>query len=226
MKEYFNILKASQPFCGFSDEELEAVLGTLGVNPASYPKGSIIFSQGEAVTHAGVLLAGSIIAESVSYGGNRRVMQTLSPGDLFGDVLMSSLNHPTPVSTIAKEDSKVLFLSISDLVDKTCDPLCKRVLMNMLHGIADKFWNLNRKIDYLSCKEMRQRIAMFLLDMHKQYSSLTFRVEYSREELASLLSVNRSALSRELSRMQTEGIISYYRSAFKIEDLNKLSECL
>lgn len=226
MKKYYEILKHSQPFLGFSDEELDSVLSFLSFSPVNYPKGSTVFNQGDFITRSGLLLEGNIIAESVSYSGVRRVMQNLSAGDLFGDVLMYSENQPTPVSAIVKEDSKVLFLDINELMEKACNPLCRRVLSNILHGLADKFWALNRKIAYLSCKEMRSKIAMYLLDMQKKYSSTTFIVDFSREDLASLLGVNRSALSRELSRMQAEGIISYYKSSFKIEDLQALKKCL
>ncbi len=226
MKKYYKTLMKSQPFLGFSEEELENVLAFLSITPVSYPKGSTVFNQGDKITHSGILLEGSIIAESVSYSGIRRVIQTLKAGDLFGDVLMYSENDPTPVTTLVKEDSMVILLNITELMEKSCNPLCRRVLTNILHGLADKFWTLNRKIAYLSCKEMRAKIAMFLLDMQKRYSSMTFIVEYSREELASLLGVNRSALSRELSRMQTEGIISFYKSSFKIENMQTLKECL
>ncbi len=226
MKKYYKTLMKSQPFLGFSEEELENVLAFLNVTPVSYPKGSTVFNQGDKISHSGILLEGSIIAESVSYSGVRRVMQTLKAGDLFGDVLMYSENDPTPVTTLVKEDSKVMLLNITELMEKSCNPLCRRVLTNILHGLANKFWTLNRKIAYLSCKEMRAKIAMFLLDMQKRYSSMTFIVEYSREELASLLGVNRSALSRELSRMQAEGIISFYKSSFKIENMQILKNCL
>ncbi|MBQ2943884.1 MAG: Crp/Fnr family transcriptional regulator [Ruminococcus sp.] len=226
MDKYYEVLLKSQPFLGFSLEELRSVLEYLNANPVSYPKGSTVFNQGEKITHSGILLEGSVIAESVSYSGERRIIQTLHAGDLFGDVLMYSEHDPTPVSTIVREDSKVLLLDVNELMEKACNPLCRKALVNILHGLADKFWTLNRKIAYLSCNQMRSKIAMFLLDMQKRHNSQTFIAEYSREELASLLGVNRSALSRELSRMQKDGLISFYKSSFKIENLQKLRNCL
>ena len=53
----------------------------------------------------------------------------------------------------------------------------------------------------------------------------TFNTSLSREDLAALLGANRSALSRELSRMQADGILSFYKSSFKIEDADKLRDC-
>lgn len=226
MKEYYRVMQRSLPFEDFTEEEIAQVIKTLQLSPAFYKKGSTIFSQGENVTSAGLLLNGSVIAESVSYSGERRIIQTHSTGGLFGDVLMSSLNHPTPVSLIAKEDVCVVFLSFQKIAESTCDPLCRRVLTNMLHGIADKFWFLNRKIAYLSCKHLRGRVAMFLLDMQKEFGTATFLLPYNREELAGVLGANRTALSRELGRMQKEGIINFYKNSFKITDFKKLRNCL
>lgn len=226
MKEYYPTMHKSLPFESFTDEELDSVIKKLQLFTVCYQKGSIIFSQGEQVTRAGLLLKGTVIAESVSYSGERRIIQTHSTGALFGDVLMSSLNHPTPVSLVAKEDVCVIFLEFQKIAENTCDPLCRRVLTNMLHGIADKFWFLNRKIAYLSCKHLRGRIAMLLLDMQKEFGTTTFLLPYSREELAGVLGANRTALSRELSRMQKEGIINFYKNSFKITDPHKLRNCL
>ena len=226
MKKYYKIMQKSLPFENFDEEELTEVIGRLQLSPAFYQKGSVIFSQGENVTSAGLLLSGSVIAESVSYSGERRIIQTHKAGGLFGDVLMSSLNHPTPVSLIAKEDVCVLFLNFQKIAESTCVPLCRQVLTNMLHGIADKFWFLNRKIAYLSCKSLRGRIAMFLLDSKKEYGTTTFLLPYNRDELAALLGANRTALSRELGRMEKDEIISFYKNSFKILSTEKLRDCL
>ena len=225
MKEYYKTLNKSLPFKDFSNEELEYVIKRLNLSVTSYNKNSIIFSQGDIIDQSGVLLEGTIIAESVSHSGERRLIQSHTKGSLFADVLMSS-HQPTPVSVITKEDCKIVFLKFSLITENACDPLCRRVLTNMLGGIADKFWLLNRKIAYLSCKSLRSRIAMFLLDTYKAQNSKLLHLQYNREELAALLGANRSALSRELSRMQANNIISFYKSSFKIEDLKALKNCL
>lgn len=226
MKKYYEILKKTSVFKDFSSEEMDYIVKALGLTVANFSKGSVIFSQGDTVKKAGILLEGIITAESVSYSGERRLIQTHTKGNVFADVLMSSENHPTPVSVTTKEDSKVVFIDFDKLTANACNPVCRKALANMLHAIADKFWLLNRKIAYLSCKSLRSRIAMFLLDMQKELGQSTFILPYNREELSSLLGVNRSALSRELSRLQKEKIISFYKSSFKIEDTASLKNCL
>src|SRR5699024_12447397 len=56
---------------------------------------------------------------------------------------------------------------------------------------------------------------------------LTFRIPFTRAQLADYLNCDRSALSRELSRMQREGLLDTYRSSFKLlqpDALRKLSQ--
>lgn len=226
LEKYLSLLTKTIPFSGFSIQEVSEAIENLRLSTTVYKKGDIIFSQGERVSRSGIIISGSITAQSVSYSGQQRVISVLSAGDVFGDVLMSSERFPIPVSVSTREDTEVLFLSVSKLTEKSEDPLCMRILLNMLRGVSEKFWVLNRKIAYLSAKSLRARISLFLLDNIKDRGVSTFNVEYSREELASLLSVNRSALSRELSRMQSEGILEFYKSTFKILSSEALKKSL
>ena len=45
-----------------------------------------------------------------------------------------------------------------------------------------------------------------------------FDIPYNRQQLADYLGVDRSAMCSELSKMQKDGIISYHKNSFKIED--------
>ena len=58
--------------------------------------------------------------------------------------------------------------------------------------------------------------SLFLRDEQKKAGTALFTIPYNREKLAEFLAVNRSALSRELSRLQSEGVIEYYRNSFRI----------
>ena len=53
-----------------------------------------------------------------------------------------------------------------------------------------------------------------------------YEIVLDRQALADYLSVNRSALSRELSRMNEEGAVDYQRNSFYIRDAKKLEEIL
>ena len=57
---------------------------------------------------------------------------------------------------------------------------------------------------------------MDLLKKHSRVPGEPFDIPFDREAMAGYLNADRSALSRELSRMKSEGIIDYYRSTFRL----------
>ncbi len=63
---------------------------------------------------------------------------------------------------------------------------------------------------------MREKIISYLSSQAIEQGSKIFDIPYNRQQLADYLGVDRSALSSELSRMQKDGIISYYKNTFKL----------
>lgn len=51
----------------------------------------------------------------------------------------------------------------------------------------------------------------------KKSGSSAFRIPYNRQQLADYLSVDRSAMCNELSRMRREGLIEYERNRFSLK---------
>lgn len=52
--------------------------------------------------------------------------------------------------------------------------------------------------------------------MSSKFGSNSFEIPFNRQQLADYLSVERSALSSELSKMQTDGLISYRKNKFTL----------
>jgi len=50
----------------------------------------------------------------------------------------------------------------------------------------------------------------------RQAGSNAFEIPFNRQELAEYLSVDRSALSNELSKMRDDGILTFHRSRFEL----------
>lgn len=88
--------------------------------------------------------------------------------------------------------------------------------------ISDKYFALDRRVELLICKSLRARISLWLLDEARRAGSDTFTTPLTRAGLAEYLNCDRSALSRELSRMQQDGLIETWRSSFKLLDKDRL----
>ena len=75
---------------------------------------------------------------------------------------------------------------------------------------------LNEKAGYLSQRSTREKLLSYLSAQARRAGSASFRIPFDRQQLADFLSVNRSAMSAELSRMQGEGLLRVDRSAFTL----------
>ncbi len=227
LEPYYPLLRRATLFRDMEEEEIARLCRCLQCHVQDFEKGEYLFLAEEKITAAGILLEGRTCAESPHLSGEQSIVQTFSPGEMFGDLLMSGGSPGSPVSMRAAESCRVLYLPFDRIMDG-CAENCaahRRLRVNLLTEISGKFFRLNRKIRYLSNRSMRGRIAEFLLDCMSDAGSRTFNTSLSREELAALLGVNRPALSRELSRMQSDGILSFYKSSFKIENPDRLRDC-
>ena len=216
-----NVLGSCTLFAGIQATELERLLGCLGAEAAHYDKNAIVFCAGQPVRSCVLVLSGVLRAEAVNAAGEHTLMARHGPGALVGDVLMSTPGGVSPVYVIASETTTVLYLSFRKIMEgcRECCPAHSRLRENLIGEIAQKYWAQRQRLRYLSVGSLRRRIAMYLLEQ----GGGTFCLGMTREELADLLCVNRSALSRELGRMKRDGLIDFYRDTFRILDAEQLA---
>ena len=212
----------------FSELAPEAVAGFLRAARCrldSFPRGTILLSQGDSVAAAGVLLSGKIKAYRLNRQGEENLQSVMGPGSMFGDMLMATDNGKSPVTVEVTEDARVLFVPFDSIMAAGSE-FGNRLRVNLLHELSARYWALSRKVRYLSERSLRGRIALFLLDAARDQGGLTFTLPMTREAMASLLGVNRSALSRELSRMEKDGLVAVYRGSFRLLSREELESCI
>ena len=216
---------AAPLFAGLQDTDVATFLRTAPCRQDSFSKGTILLSQGDSVTAAGLLLSGKLKAYRLNRQGEENLQSVLGPGNMFGDMLMATDNGKSPVTVECTEDARVLFVPFGSIMAAPGD-FGDRLRVNLLHELSARYWALNRKVRYLSERSLRGRIALFLLDAAHDQGGPTFTLPMTREAMASLLGVNRSALSRELSRMEKDGLLAVYRGSFRLLSREGLEDCL
>lgn len=82
--------------------------------------------------------------------------------------------------------------------------------------MAEKNRLLTEKIRYLTQRSTRQKIVLYLSDLARKKGKATFSLPFNRQQMADFLSVDRSALSAELSKMKKEGLIDYRKDKFTL----------
>ena len=75
---------------------------------------------------------------------------------------------------------------------------------------------MNEKIIHMAKRTTRQKLMSFLSAKAAEAKSESFTVDMDRQQLADYLSVERSAMCAELSRMRKEGIIDFHKNVFEL----------
>lgn len=225
-QKWLKTLSACPLFKGINHENLDLMLGCLKPRIAVFKKNDFLALAGEPFEGLGVVLSGTVAVTKESPSGSRMILTILGPGEMFGEMAAFSQKRQWPATVVAQKNCTVFFLPPEKIVGQ-CEKQCsghKILILNMLRIISDKALMLNRRLEYLSIKNMRAKISCFLLEQYKNAGKEMYVLPLSRNELADFLNVARPSLSRELSRMRDEGVIDFYRSSIQIKDLEALKK--
>ena len=215
-------------FAGIAKADLLKMLDCLGATVVSYHSGGFVLMTGEMTHHIGIILSGRATVYKDDALGNRSVITTLGPADLFAETFVCAGVLQSPVTVQANSDTVVLKISFHRIV-RPCVNACPfhaALVQNMLHILASKNMTLSEKIDHISRKTTRQKLASYLISQAAAHGANTFTIPFDRQALSEYLCVNRSALSRELSRIRNNGVLDYQKNHFTIRDMDRLSEIL
>ncbi len=188
-------------FEGIRGDELSSLLSCLSVRVRSYVKGDCIIREGDPVDSLGIILSGFVQIVKNDYDGNRMIQSSFGTGALFAESFVCAGLERIPVSVIAAENSEILFIPFKKLMH-TCEASCSLML--------------SMKIEIASKRTTREKVLAYLGQEKLKAGQPGFCIPYSRIEMADFLCVDRSALSRELGRMQDEGLIEFDGNAFTL----------
>ena len=220
IEQYTQVLESNLLFQGIGTGELDDMLRCLDVRTARYPKDSAIFLTGNPPRWVGMVLKGTVQVVRDDIFGNRSILAKLLPGDLFGEAFACAESNALPVSVLAVTDCDVLLMDYRRIIT-TCSSSCvfhSRLIENMMRILAQKNLNLNQKIEILSTRSTREKVMAYLSIQAAGQGSSRFDIPFNRQELADYLSVERSALSRELGAMEREGLISFSKNSFQLHE--------
>ncbi len=218
MKKYIDLLYDTPLFKNIDKTDIEALLQCLNPYAKLYKKGNYITQSGESIDSVGVVIKGKVQMLREDVWGNTDILTIMLEKDIFGETFVCSRSGSSTVSFRTASDCEVLFLYFDKLLH-SCAKTCvfhQQLIDNLVFLIAQKNIQLMDKLEIISKKTLREKILAFLSHQSQQHSNLNFTVPMGRLELADYLGADRSALSRELSRMKDDGLIDYDKSTFRL----------
>lgn len=216
MGEY-QILEKVSLFQGIQKSEISDVLNCMDSNTKKYSKNQIIVREGMKMNNLGIILDGSVQVIREDIMGNRMIVASLFSGEIFGETFACAGVDASPVSVIADEDSTILWIALTRIVTP-CTTACdfhSQLIMNLLQILAKKNLYLNNKMELLSKRSIREKILSYLAEQANKHKTAVFEIPLNRNEMADYLCIDRSAMSRELSKLKEEGILDYHKNSFR-----------
>ena len=217
MNELMTKVKSCPLFRDLPEWVLEEQILPQG-NLMDIPKNATVIQYQEKVEHFSVVISGRIHTLHSFEDGSYSICHVLRPGGVTGVDLLWTGSRVAPYFAVAAEDSRILRFPASVLEKQ--GGLEEKWRMKILERVLTLISMDNMRKEYrmviLSRKGLRERILTYLTMQGAKRRTATFTVPFTREEMASFLCVNRSAMCHELSLMQQEGLISFRKNEFTI----------
>lgn len=216
MKKYLEILKRSKLFDGINDNEIEDVLICLSATKRNYRKGEYIFRVGEHISSVALLLEGSVHIQREDYWGNLSILNKFFKGEVFGEAYAISENRAILNNVVAVENSVILFLDFNRIfiACSSGHKFYSVLIKNFFSLLAEKNRILAQKLGHMSQRTTREKLLSYLSEQSIKSGSPSFDIPFNRQQLADFLSVDRSAMSKELCKMRDDGLLSFNRNHF------------
>ncbi len=207
----------SKLFEGISENDLSDLLKTLGAKKLSCEKNQVAVHQGEHVKAVYVCLDGSFNVENVNLYGEVNIISHISKGGYFGGAFAFS-STPSPADFKAVSAGTVLIIPIKRILENdNLNPCEIKFLWNLTGILARKSTFLITKIQHLTERTIREKVISYLSYESSLQGKNDVVIPFNRQELADYLSVDRSALSKELSAMRADGLIEYRKNKFSLK---------
>ncbi len=220
-------------FSGMAEAELAGALRFFEARLVEHRRGEFLNRIGDPLPGFGLVVAGTIQVYMDDYDGRHMIMANVGPGETFAESL-SYLERSAPIYICATTDAQVLHLSCRKLKGCAaghgeCDGSCLesdgaapaqlRPCAGYTHRfitmLAGRTLAMNDRIQILSRPTLRGRLVTFFSQYLRRFGR-SFAIPFDRADMAAYLGTDRSALSRELSRMQDEGLIRFRKNAFEL----------
>ncbi len=193
-----------------------------------YSADELLFSEGEPCSGLHIISRGKVRIFKTSVGGREQVLAVEGPGGSVAELPVFD-GGPYPASVVAVEDTEIAFISRRDFQAYCMEH--PEVAMKVLAVVGARLRRLVGIIEELSFTTIRQRLVAALLKLAqaegtKTEQGIEFLLPASHQELANQLGTVRELVSRNLTRLQAEGLLEVNARHIVITNMRGLRSLL
>jgi CRP/FNR family transcriptional regulator len=220
------VLQSTALLSGLSPEEI-STLAARAVRK-HLQSGELLFSEGEPCHGLHIIAHGKVRIFKASASGREQVLAINQPGESVAELPVFD-GGPYPASAVAIEDTQIAFISQRDFRAYCLEH--PQVALKLLAMAGARLRRLVGIIEELSFTTIRQRLVSVLLKLAQSEGKPTprgieFQLPATHQELANQLGTVRELISRNLMRLQAEGLLDVDARQIVVRDLKGLSALL
>lgn len=205
-------------------DEIERIFSELKITETHFKRGEILAYQKEICNRLIILLSGSVKGEMSDPSGKIIKVEDIYAPNPLAILFLFGEENRFPVQAIAMEDSVALVIPKQSVLRMLS--MNETLLKNYLDISANFAGRLSRKLHFMSFRTIRQKLAMYLINLSKISDSSVVELDKTRTALAEYFGVLRQSLERELTNMQNDGLIEIEKRRIHLKDKNKLIQLI
>ena len=213
MEKHINLITKHIP-----DEKYTELIKSRAINIRRYSKGCCMHLENDKCTHLEVIIEGNVSIDRIDEEGNIMCVANFTKTDIIGGNLLFSKTSSYPMSIFAKSDVTVLQIKKEDLFNLMRE--YPDFLRAYLENISDNAFILGDRIRGYVKLTLRQILNNYLKKQSQIQKSDIIKLNMTKKDLALLIGVQRTSLSRELAKMRKDKLIEYSSDYIKILDIS------
>jgi CRP-like cAMP-binding protein len=219
----YQLLTQCPIFRGITENEAELLLKRIHFQVKNYFKDEVVVVAGEPVLNLNIIISGSVRGEMIDYSGKTIKIEDIEAPKPLATAFLFGKENKFPVTVTANNEVKILSVPVSEFLKIL--QLNLQILKNYLNSISSRAQFLSQKLNFLSFKTIKGKVAHFLLD-HAGEKFHSVELKNTQQQLADLFGVTRPSLARVFGEMQKEGLISIKNKTVTLLDRKALKELI
>ena len=194
-------------FENISEKNILKLKRILSANTVKYKKNVNILSNVNQDNFIALVDSGSVQFIFNDYDGNKTIIEELNAGEMFGNLISNITSEE--ITCITKEDTQITYIEFDEI---TNDEIIKNdfyiiFIKNLIKLLTDQLTTRNNRIELLTKRSTRDKILAYFKNESQKRGTKKFNMPMTFTELANYLSVDRSAMSREIKYLKEEGFL-------------------
>ncbi len=186
---------------------IEKLKRILQANTIKYRKNVNVLSNVNREDFIGIIDSGSVQLIYNDYNGNKTIIEEIGEGEIFGSI--NYILQAEEITCITKEETQITFIEYEQI---TNDEIIKNDLYiifikNLIKILGNQITSKNSRIELLTKRTTRDKILEYFKMQSQKKGNKVFTLPMTFTELSNYLSVDRSAMTREIKNLKDDGFI-------------------